>query len=301
MRSKCAKCDVAYDEKEELCERCTPHPPIELTNLQISRLFRAAGIKSEKSLSKTNINRTHEEIQSIKYYAENLISNFHPKNIRELAYTMFKIRYKSDFEGKIEILRRRSSDRFDGSFSIPVWGDSEFYLSCEFGIIPRFGDSLNNCFFIFLGESHLSIPTLCEFHYSLDDKQITDELLKSLSAFYLYYLIISDLNSELSRLYDRYVHVSLPQYFLRLAIDKFNNNNSIQPLIGGIKYFNDAITMQFFNMQKEFEKILKDSDREAYISLLEAKSLITDNGEYQWIILRKPWLAETDRRLRILL
>jgi hypothetical protein len=59
--------------------------------------------------------------------------------------------------------------------------------------------------------------------------------------------------------------------------------------------------MQFFNMQKEFEKILKDSDREAYISLLEAKSLITDNGEYQWIILRKPWLAETDRRLRILL
>jgi hypothetical protein len=76
---------------------------------------------------------------------------------------------------------------------------------------------------------------------------------------------------------------------------------SIKPLIDGIKYFNDAINIQFFNMQKEFEKILKISDMEAYISLLEAKSFIANNGEYQWLRLRKPWLAETDRRLRILL
>jgi hypothetical protein len=301
MRVKCAKCGVAYNAKEELCEKCTPRPPVKLTDLQMSSLFEAVGIEKKDSSSNRNSTKTHEEIQSIKYYAENLISNLYLKNIRQLAYAMFKIRYKSDFEEKIENLRRRNSDRIDGVFSIPDWGDSEFYIMSEFGIIPKFGDSLNNYFFISLGESSLSIPILCEFDYSLDDKQVTEDLLKSSAAFYLYYLILSDLNSELSRLYDQYVHASLPKFLLRLSIHKFKNNVSIKPLIDGIKYFNDAINIQFFNMQKEFEKILKISDMEAYISLLEAKSFIANNGEYQWLRLRKPWLAETDRRLRILL
>lgn len=301
MRSKCAKCGAAYNAKEELCEKCTPRPPIELKNLQIFSLFEAAGIEAKDSLSKRDGTKTHEEIQSIKDYTENLISNLQTKNIKEFAYAMFKIRYKSDFKEKIDNLRRWKSKPIDTSFSIPDWGESEFYIISELGIIPRFGESLNNCFFIHIGGNHLSIPTLCEFDYSLDDKQITEELLNNSVALYLYYLIISDMNSELSRIYDRYVHVSLAQFILRLIIDKFFHKVAIKPLIDGIKYFNDAIAIQFSKLQNEFEKILKSSDTEAYISLLEAKSLIANNGEYQWIRLRKPWIAEMDQRLKGLL
>ena len=203
--TKCLECgdeiNPPNNTKKPICTPCSPnrltgfgpYRGIKLTNIQIWRLQRAAGISQESWLSSA--------IKDLKVYFQNPIKTESRaitildavrnltfdkiESIPELCEQIYQIRFGNKSLGKIEKLRESPDAPVDWSFSVPSLredGDEnfadEFYILIKWYWLPGIQDDGEKCLYINIESetSYLNIPSIGEVSFVLDDKDISSEI-----------------------------------------------------------------------------------------------------------------------------
>ena len=291
--TKCKICSNETIEHENLCMECTPFVPFQLTPPEISVLERAAGIRSEQL-------ELYEQVSHMRRVFEEKLQLFNSKNVKDLANSLFELKFGYKFEYDISTLRSKPNSRIDSSFSVPHWGEGgggiRIVMPILSGLPPFFGTEI----WLNITDNYLHFPLNCDFQTSISDINVSENLLHSIEGFYAYSLLIKRLNSEYDYLFDNYVDVNIFKYIVRAFNYKFLQNRSIGKLVDEIDLVNGRLEKLFSTIQNEIESITESADYGEYVDLLRAKSKLANNGELFWIRLRQPSAAWDNWRLRFL-
>lgn len=291
--TKCRTCSNETIEHEHLCMECTPFVPFKLTPTEISDLERAAGIRSEKL-------EAHELASQMRIKFEQKLQQFNSKNVKDLANSLFELRFGFKFEHDIASLRCKPNSPVDSSFSVPHWGNGSCGILIQMGILSGFPRYVDTSIWLDISDNFISFPLICDFKFSIGDGNISQKLIQSIEGFYAYNLSIVWLNLEYDYLFENYVDVNLVKYIERAFNYKFLQNRSIRKLADEMDFVNKKLDELFSTIQNEIESIIEKTDYEQYIELLRAKSKLANNGDAFWIRLRQPSNLWFEPRLRFL-
>lgn len=200
---KCRECgdeiNSETDAGEVICTPCSPNrllgyglnEGIKLTNLEMRKLQRAAGISADIWLSAA--------IRDLKFFFKNPIEKGSPartisevtknlslnevEDLRDFCKKLYKIRFGHDFLGNLEKLRHRPNSPIPYSFSVPHEDDlsddgGEFYIIIDWSWLPWDSNGQNKFLYISIGpeRSYLHIPSICDESFILSESEINPEI-----------------------------------------------------------------------------------------------------------------------------
>jgi hypothetical protein len=200
---KCRECGDEINseahEGEVICTPCSPNrllgyglnESVKLTNLQMRKIQRAAGIATETWLSAA--------IRDLKQFFQNPIENGSParaiseaaknqslngiEDLRDFCKKLYKIRFGHEFFGKIEKLRSKPNSRVDHSFYVPYQDDlsdeaGEFYIIIDWPWLPWDSNGRDKYLYISIGpeDSYLHIPSICDESFIFSGSEINPEI-----------------------------------------------------------------------------------------------------------------------------